>query len=458
MEAPQLARAPVVLTARVRQVGTAVPGRYEAPTKLSALFADRLGSLGEAEPRRASSDGPQARGPASSPGPSSSGGGAGGGAEAAGGRAVVSRWRQKDRLRTTAVSLVLCLNIGVDPPDVTRVSPYAFLECWLDPSALPPQKALEATGKALTAQYERWQPRAKYRLSLDPTFDDVKKLGTSCRRSARQERVLFHYNGHGVPKPTVNGEVWVFNKTYTQYIPLSVYDLQSWVGTPSIYVLDCSAAGLAVNAFKAFSVQRLREAERRPPSGVPPQPPGLRPPPEDVALVERAMRGTVVLAACGAHQTLPQNSAYPADLFTACLTTPIKTALKLFCQTSLLKDEGLDIEDVPVSPERLVQLLALIESGDISGTIAKKVFEELWKQDADPAAIVEARGWKQVSDTGAIEAEVRKVLEANPGQVEAYRGGKTKIFGFFVGQVMKATCGQANPSVVNDLLRSLLDE
>ena len=391
MEAPQLARAPVVLTARVRQVGTAVPGRYEAPAKLAALFADRLGSLAEGEPRRASSDSPQARGPASSPGPSSSGGGAGDGAEGAGGRAVVSRWRQKDRLRTTAVSLVLCLNIGVDPPDVTRVSPYAFLECWLDPSALPPQKALEATGKALTAQYERWQPRAKYRLSLDPTFDDVKKLGTSCRRSARQERVLFHYNGHGVPKPTVNGEVWVFNKTYTQYIPLSVYDLQSWVGTPSIYVLDCSAAGLAVNAFKAFSVQRLREAERRPPSGVPPQPPGLRPPPEDVALVERAMRGTVVLAACGAHQTLPQNSAYPADLFTACLTTPIKTALKLFCQTSLLKDEGLHpqlIDRIPGKHNDRKTLLGELNwiFTAVTDTIAwnvlpRQLFQKLFRQD-----------------------------------------------------------------------------
>ncbi len=75
----------------------------------------------------------------------------------------------------------------------------------------------------------------------------------------QNERVLFHYNGHGVPRPTANGEIWVFNKNYTQYIPLSLYDLQSWVGTPAIHVFDCSAAGLIVNSFKSFAAQRMQE-------------------------------------------------------------------------------------------------------------------------------------------------------------------------------------------------------
>jgi hypothetical protein len=83
-----------------------------------------------------------------------------------------------------------------------------------------------SAGKNLQAQYERWQPRAKYKMHLDPTTEDVKKLAISCRRTAKNERVLFHYNGHGVPRPTANGEIWVFNKSYTQYIPLSIYDLQ----------------------------------------------------------------------------------------------------------------------------------------------------------------------------------------------------------------------------------------
>jgi len=118
---------------------------------------------------------------------------------------IVSRWRQKDRLKTTAVALVVCLNIGVDPPDVIKISPCARMECWMDPLSMQAQKALDTIGKNLQRQYERWQPRAKYKIHLDPTSDEVKKLVSSCRRSAKGERVLFHYNGHGVPRPTSNG-------------------------------------------------------------------------------------------------------------------------------------------------------------------------------------------------------------------------------------------------------------
>lgn len=75
---------------------------------------------------------------------------------------------------------------------------YISQECWTDPLAYPPQKALENIGKALQAQYERWQPRARYKQCLDPTVEDVKKLCLSLRRNAKEERVLFHYNGHGV--------------------------------------------------------------------------------------------------------------------------------------------------------------------------------------------------------------------------------------------------------------------
>ena len=75
----------------------------------------------------------------------------------------------------------------------------------------------------------------------------------------QNERVLFHYNGHGVPRPTVNGEIWVFNSRYTQYIPLSVYELYTWLGAPCIYVLDCSAAGLIINSFRSLIEQRNQE-------------------------------------------------------------------------------------------------------------------------------------------------------------------------------------------------------
>ena len=82
----------------------------------------------------------------------------------------------------------------------------------------------------------------------------MRRLATGLRRNAREERVLFHYNGHGVPKPTANGEIWVFNRNYTQYIPLSLYDLQSWMGSPSIFVYDCSNAGIIVHAFEQVKI------------------------------------------------------------------------------------------------------------------------------------------------------------------------------------------------------------
>jgi regulator-associated protein of mTOR len=83
---------------------------------------------------------------------------------------------------------------------------------------MSPQKALENIGANLQKQYERWQPRARYKQSLDPTVDEVKKLCTSLRRNAKDERVLFHYNGHGVPQPTKNGEIWVFNRVSLLFI------------------------------------------------------------------------------------------------------------------------------------------------------------------------------------------------------------------------------------------------
>jgi len=124
--------------------------------------------------------------------------------------------------------------------------------------------------------------------------------------------------------------------------------------------------------------------------------------------------------------------------------------------TRSLNDNATTIEDSPVSPAQLAGLIKLIDGGTISGTIAKKVFEELWKNGGEAAAIVEQQGLAQVSDTGAIETAIDQIMAANMGQVEEYRGGKDKVFGFFVGQVMKAMKGKANPAVVNDLLKQKL--
>jgi aspartyl-tRNA(Asn)/glutamyl-tRNA(Gln) amidotransferase subunit B len=121
-----------------------------------------------------------------------------------------------------------------------------------------------------------------------------------------------------------------------------------------------------------------------------------------------------------------------------------------------LNDSGTAIEACPISPEQLAELLKLIDNGTISGKIAKTVFDEMWHSGKAPQAIVEELGLVQVSDSGAIESIIVEIMAANAGQVDEYRGGKEKVFGFFVGQVMKASKGKANPSVVNELLLNRL--
>ena len=115
-----------------------------------------------------------------------------------------------------------------------------------------------------------------------------------------------------------------------------------------------------------------------------------------------------------------------------------------------------DIADPPVSAEHMGELLDLIADKTLSGTIAKQVFEHMLAGEGAPGAIVEARGLKQVTDTGAIEAAIRGVMEANADKLAEYRGGKDKLFGFFVGQVMKAMAGKGNPAAVNELLKTML--
>jgi aspartyl-tRNA(Asn)/glutamyl-tRNA(Gln) amidotransferase subunit B len=117
---------------------------------------------------------------------------------------------------------------------------------------------------------------------------------------------------------------------------------------------------------------------------------------------------------------------------------------------------GKTIIDSPVTPEHGAALLRLVADGTLSGTLAKQVFDIMLETGEDPAAIVEVRGLKQTSDTGAIEAAIADVLAANPDKLAEYKSGKDKLFGFFVGQVMKAMQGKANPQVVNELLRKAL--
>ncbi len=125
--------------------------------------------------------------------------------------------------------------------------------------------------------------------------------------------------------------------------------------------------------------------------------------------------------------------------------------------SAALNRDNLEIGACPVNAEMLGRLVRRIADNTISGKIAKQVFEAMWEGEGDPDSIIEKRGLKQITDTGAIEQAIDEVLAANPQQVEQYRAGKEKLLGFFVGQVMKATQGKANPAQLNELLRKKLN-
>ncbi|MEJ2653674.1 MAG: Asp-tRNA(Asn)/Glu-tRNA(Gln) amidotransferase GatCAB subunit B, partial [Gammaproteobacteria bacterium] len=121
-----------------------------------------------------------------------------------------------------------------------------------------------------------------------------------------------------------------------------------------------------------------------------------------------------------------------------------------------LNKEGKELSASPVSAAMLGGILKRIADNTISGKIAKQVFEAVWNGEGDADAIIEKRGLKQVTDSGAIEKIIDEVLAKNPQQLADYRAGKDKLFGFFVGQVMKASQGKANPQQLNELLKKKL--
>ncbi|MCX5911963.1 MAG: Asp-tRNA(Asn)/Glu-tRNA(Gln) amidotransferase subunit GatB [Deltaproteobacteria bacterium] len=121
-----------------------------------------------------------------------------------------------------------------------------------------------------------------------------------------------------------------------------------------------------------------------------------------------------------------------------------------------LKRDEREIEEGPVPAQNLAEMLKLIDEGLISGKIAKSVFEEMYRTGKKAEEVVKEKGWVQVTDTSAIEKTIEEILAKNPKEVEEYKKGKEKLFGFFVGQVMKATQGKANPQLVNELLKKKL--
>ncbi|GAB1217188.1 hypothetical protein ATERTT37_006419 [Aspergillus terreus] len=293
-------------------------------------------------------------------------------------------WRMRDRLKTVSAALAICLNIGVDPPDVVKTNPTAKLECWVDPTSTTgggQTKIMEQIGKKLQEQYETLSLRTRYKQYLDPSVDETKKFCISLRRNAKDERVLFHYNGHGVPLPTQSGEIWVFNKNYTQYIPVSLYDLQSWLAGPSLFVFDVSNAGNIVQNFHTFVEKHEKEnmeAQKRDPN----------------AIVQN-YGDCIILAACQKTEALPTNPDLPADLFTCCLTTPIEIALRFFILQNPLQST-VSIDDFRV-PGRLQDrrsplgelnwIFTAITDTIAWNTLPRALFKKLFRQDLMVAAL-----------------------------------------------------------------------
>ncbi|TGJ82822.1 hypothetical protein E0Z10_g5944 [Xylaria hypoxylon] len=294
----------------------------------------------------------------------------------------IEDWRMRDRLKTVSAAIAVCLNIGVEPPDQLKTNPGAKLEAWQDPFVPPATKALEGIGKSLQTQYENISVRTRYKQYLDPSVEETKKFCMSLRKNAKDERVLLHYNGHGVPKPTASGEIWVFNKNYTQYIPISLYDLQHWLQSPTVFVWDCSEAGNILNNYHRF-VEKHEEEEQATAAADP--------------NYERVKYDSYLhLAACSVKENLPTNPLLPADLFTACLTTPIEMALWFFVLQNPLKTN--------LTPDRAKKLPGRLQErrtplGElnwiftaITDTIAwtslpRQLFRKFFRQDLMVAAL-----------------------------------------------------------------------
>jgi aspartyl-tRNA(Asn)/glutamyl-tRNA(Gln) amidotransferase subunit B len=162
---------------------------------------------------------------------------------------------------------------------------------------------------------------------------------------------------------------------------------------------------------------------------------------------------------------------YDAEVLTAerDLATYFERTVELFNQPKVVSNwvmgdllrelnrHHLTPDQAPVTPAHLAGMLQLVADGTISGKIAKTVFDEMFQSGKQAQQVVEEKGLVQMNDSGELESLIQQVLQSNPSQVEAYRSGKQKVFGFFVGQTMKATQGKANPKMVNELLRQMLD-
>jgi regulatory associated protein of mTOR len=146
----------------------------------------------------------------------------------------------------------VALNIDTPPPDTVRPNPCAVLTSWIDPTDRTKRnrnQAGELVAERLEQQYTQWQRNLKFRHVVDPTYEQMRTICERVRRDAKNDRLLLHIHGHGVPRPTDVGEFWVVDKNKTEYIPIAMEDIKQWLGAPSMIILECSNAATLIPYF-----------------------------------------------------------------------------------------------------------------------------------------------------------------------------------------------------------------
>ena len=239
-------------------------------------------------------------------------------------------WRIRSS-RTYGGVLAVCLNVEVEPPDCPF--PRALqtgagrLLCGIDPNEsnqADPRKVVARIGSQLEAQYGQIVSSRStvFKQCLDPTVEQVHRNCRKLRREAKDDTLLFHFNGHGVPAPSLLGEIWLFSDSYTEYVPVRAVEVAEWLGRPAVFVLDCPHAGRVVRALAEHV-------------GTSPQGQGQGQGQEQGQGGVGGSWPLIALGATHADERLPCSSSFPADVFTACLTRPLEMALRLASQSVL---------------------------------------------------------------------------------------------------------------------------
>ncbi|KAJ3439707.1 regulatory-associated protein of mtor [Anaeramoeba flamelloides] len=329
--------------------------------------------------------------------------------------------KPKSKTQTELGILCTCLNLGINPPDVVKPNPCSTLECWVDPKQYSKKTALLHILTNLEKQFKSCEPRSEYIVSLDPTISKLKKICNVQRRTENNGRIFFYYNGHGVPRPSKKGEIWVFNENYTQYIPLLIKELKLLLGFPSIYVFDCNYAGILVDSFLDSGQRRKKNQNKQQEQEQEQQKKNQNMKKDNQKqkknqnqnqkqkqkqkqkqsqqgfgqeLTKNKILSNIALFSCSNYEDLPTDPKMPADLFTSCLTTPIKTALRWhicskFSSDTLLMNVNLEtIENIPGNLNKSSTVLGELKQIFISiteciawSTLPNDLFQKLYRQD-----------------------------------------------------------------------------